>query len=165
MDKALPLKQDSKLKIAVIGPYATATTELLGNYAGRPPHIISPVQGLNQSNYSGIVSTANGSDIQAAMAMAKVAEVVVLVVGLSGVDEGEGHDRVSLLYPGNQSALMQEVAAAASEEHKPVIVVTMGGGPVDLTVAKSNANISAIIWCGYTQGWRAVLPLQILSSV
>ena len=54
IENTLPLKQNSKPKIAVIGPYATATTELLGNYAGGPPYIISPVQGFNQSNHSGM---------------------------------------------------------------------------------------------------------------
>ena len=61
----------------------------------------------------------------------------------------QGRDRTTLIYPGNQSFLMETVAAAASLQNKPVIVVTMGGGPVDLSLAKSNSNISAIIWCGY----------------
>ena len=81
--------------------------------------------------------------------MVQSTDVVVLVVGLSSSDEGEGHDRISLTYPGNQSALIEKVAAAGSEQRKPVVVVTMGGGPVDLTAVKSNPNIGAIIWCGY----------------
>ena len=81
--------------------------------------------------------------------MARSSDVVVLVVGLSSSDEGEGHDRISLKYPGNQSSLIEQVAAAASEQQKPVVVVTMGGGPVDLTEVKADPNVGAIIWCGY----------------
>jgi precorrin isomerase len=72
------------------------------------------------------------------------------------VHEGEGRDRT------NQSSLIEEVAATAaaaaaaataSEQHKPVILVAMGGGPVDLNTAKSNENISAIAGVA-TRGWK-----------
>jgi hypothetical protein len=86
--------------------------------------------------------------------MARAADVVV--------HEGEGRDRT------NQSSLIEEVAAAAaaaaaataSEQHKPVILVAMGGGPVDLNTAKSNENISAIAGVA-TRGWKAGQSLQM----
>lgn len=44
-DGTLPLKK-SGLKIAVIGPLAEQTRYLLGNYSGRPTHIVSVLEGL-----------------------------------------------------------------------------------------------------------------------
>ena len=95
---------------------------------------------------------SDGSDVTAASALAKDADVVVLVVGLTseGVrnnDEAEGHDRTSLILPHNQDALISAVTTAAAGN--PVIVVVMGGGPLDISAVKANSGIGAIMWCGY----------------
>ncbi len=45
-DGLLPLKPGIK-KIAVVGPLATQTTPLIGNYAGQPTHIVSVLDGLH----------------------------------------------------------------------------------------------------------------------
>lgn len=45
-DGLLPLKSGTK-KIAVVGPLADQTRPLLGNYAGRPTHIVSILDGLH----------------------------------------------------------------------------------------------------------------------
>jgi hypothetical protein len=52
-------------------------------------------------------------------------------------------------YPGNQNDLINAVATAAGAKNIPVIVVTMGGGPVDVTLVKNNSKIAGLIWCGY----------------
>ena len=39
--------------------------------------------------------------------------------------------------------------AEAAKKGKPVIAVTMGGGPVDVSNIKTNAAIGALMWCGY----------------
>jgi beta-glucosidase len=44
-DGLLPLKPGIR-KIAVVGPLATQTTPLIGNYAGQPTHIVSVLDGL-----------------------------------------------------------------------------------------------------------------------
>jgi beta-glucosidase len=44
-DGTLPFKPGIK-KIAVVGPLADQTTMMLGNYAGRPTHIVSVIEGL-----------------------------------------------------------------------------------------------------------------------
>jgi len=99
-----------------------------------------------------------GADATAAAGKVGDVDAVVLVVGLtseavSDGDEAEGHDRTSLLLPsgtyGNQEELITEVGAAASLAGKPVVVVVMGGGPVDITFARDSADVGAIVWCGY----------------
>ncbi|KAI4998010.1 hypothetical protein ZWY2020_053352 [Hordeum vulgare] len=60
--------------------------------------------------------------------------------------ESEGRDRTSLLLPGQQQSLITAVADAAK---RPVILVLLTGGPVDVTFAKNNPKIGAILWAGY----------------
>jgi len=92
--------------------------------------------------------------VSAAVGLAKDADAVVLVVGLTseGVrnnDEAEGHDRTSLLMPYGQDAMITKVAAAAAAKKIPVVLCIMSGGPVDISAAKDDPNIGAIMWVGY----------------
>ena len=50
----------------------------------------------------------------------------------------------------NQDAFITAVAKAAAAKKIPVTVVVMGGGPVDISAScKDNADVGAIMWCGY----------------
>ncbi|EGD77165.1 beta-glucosidase [Salpingoeca rosetta] len=146
----LPLK--TGLHVALIGPNADATTVMQGNYQGTAPFLISPVRGFK--NYSAAVTYAKGCDVackdtsgfDAAVAAAKEADAVVVVVGLDQGQESEGHDRTSITLPGHQEDLVAQVAAAAKS---PIVVFVMTGGAVDLSTIKANKNVAGILWCGY----------------
>jgi len=149
--QSLPLSQKAGLKIAVLGRNAKATTNMQGNYFGTAPYLVSPAQGL--AAY-GTVSAYDGSSSQEALGLVVDADAVVLVVGLTSEaekspDEAEGHDRTSLLLPGSQNQLVAQVAAAARKKNVPVVMVIMSGGPVDVSAAKGNPDVGAILWCGY----------------
>lgn len=77
---------------------------------------------------------------------AKQADFVVIVAGLDATQETEDHDRVSLLLPGKQMNLVSSVADASKN---PVILVLIGGGPLDVSFAEKNPQIASIIWLGY----------------
>jgi len=150
-NNALPWKAKSGMKVAVIGRNANATENMQGNYFGTPPYLVTPLQGISKF---ATTTYADGTDIDKAVAVATAADAVVLVVGLTSEgqrpgDETEGHDRQSLLLPLNQNALIAAVSKAAASAKKPVAVVTMNGGPVDLTDVKANADTPSLIWCGY----------------
>lgn len=81
-----------------------------------------------------------------AVQLAREAEIVVVVTGLDSTQEGEDLDRVSLLLPGKQADL---VASVASTSKKPVVLVLVGGGPIDVSFAQKNSKIGSIIWVGY----------------
>ena len=74
------------------------------------------------------------------------ADATVLVMGLDQSIEAEFRDRVGLLLPGFQQELVSRVARASKG---PVILVLMSGGPIDVTFAKNDPKISAILWVGY----------------
>lgn len=71
---------------------------------------------------------------------------MVVVAGLDLTQENEDHDRVSLLLPGKQAKLVSAVAAASK---LPIVLVLMGGGPVDVSFAKGNPRVGSILWAGY----------------
>ena len=102
------------------------------------------------STEPGCQITNDGSSEQAsiahAAALAATADATVLTVGLDGSLEGEGHDRFSIEFPGNQSTLIEAVSTAAKG---PVIVVFIGGGCVDMSAIKASPHVHAIIIAGY----------------
>ncbi|PON61934.1 Glycoside hydrolase, partial [Parasponia andersonii] len=82
----------------------------------------------------------------AAEAAARQADATVLIVGLDQSIEAETRDRVGLLLPGLQEELVSRVANAS---RGPTILVLMSGGPIDVSFAKRNPDIGAILWVGY----------------
>lgn len=149
-DGILPLSKRIN-NIALIGPWANATTQMQGNYAGVAPFLIGPLQALQTAGFNvtfqtgTAVSTSDTSGFSAALAAVSDAEVVVYVGGIDNSIEAEGNDRTSIVWPGNQLDLISQLASL----EKPVVVVQMGGGQVDDSELKSNSSINALIWAGY----------------
>ena len=81
-----------------------------------------------------------------AIETAKQADYVVIVAGIDTTQETEDLDRVSLLLPGQQMALISAIADASK---RPVILVLTGGGPLDVLSAERNPLIASILWVGY----------------
>ncbi|KAK9110663.1 hypothetical protein Sjap_018723 [Stephania japonica] len=150
--RLLPLLKTKTNSLAVIGPNADVAKTLLGNYYGPPCISISPLQALKK--YVSNTLYHQGCDyvnctsvsISNAVDLAKSVDYVVLVMGLDQTQEREEKDRVDLVLPGKQASLILSVAEAAK---KPVILVILSGGPVDVSFAKYNKNIGAIVWAGY----------------
>jgi hypothetical protein len=80
---------------------------------------------------------------------------VVLMLGLDGRVEGEGHDRVEIALPG----LQQQLAAAVIATGTPVVIALVHGGATPLGDIRHNAT--AILDCFYG-GERAA---EALASV
>ncbi len=90
-----------------------------------------------------------------AVAAARGADAVIVVVGLSRIAEGEGFDRRSLNFPGGQDELIQAVAAA----NPNTIVLIIGGSPVamDRWLARVPAVVQA--WYPGQEGGNAVAEI------
>ena len=148
----LPLSKSNVASLGVIGPNANNFTTLLGNYAGPPCKYISPLQGLQSyvkdtKHVPGCGSVAcPSSSTSEAVQLASSVDYVIMFMGLDLTQEREELDRENLVLPGMQESLITSVAKAAK---KPVILVLMCGGPVDVTFAKLDNKIGAILWVGY----------------
>ncbi|KAK9748964.1 hypothetical protein RND81_02G093400 [Saponaria officinalis] len=163
--KLLPLSKGRTLSLAVIGPNANNTETLLGNYHGPPCSSISPLQALqnyvkNTRYHPGCNNVAcSSASIQEAVGIAQSADYVVLIMGLDQTQEREDYDRTDLVLPGKQQLLIGQVAKAAK---RPVVLVLLCGGPVDVSFAKMDAHIGAIIWAGYPGQAGGVALAQVI---
>lgn len=147
----LPLKNPKK--IAVIGPNADDVEVLLGNYNGTPSKYTTLLRGIQEGCGGADVMYAKGCDaifdlkypmcydpIEEALIVAKLADVVILCVGLNPSMEGEENsaensancgDKDSLELPEVQKRLIEAVAAIG----KPTVFVNVSGSCVNLEYA------------------------------
>ncbi len=169
----LPLKK-SGLKIAVIGALANDKTSPLGSWriAADDNSAVSLLEGLQK--YSGNeITYTKGADVtigrtefvwetkinktdksgfDAAVANAKNADVVIMVLGEHGLQTGEGRSRSDLELPGVQQELLEAVFKA----NPNIILVLQNGRP--LAIPWADENIPAIVeaWHLGTQSGNAI---------
>ncbi|KUJ06340.1 glycoside hydrolase family 3 protein [Mollisia scopiformis] len=163
-DGTLPLSSDIK-SIAMIGPWATATTQMQGSYYGVAPYLHSPVYAALNAGYS--VSYVKGADInstnttgfEAALDAAKDADAVIYVGGIDNTTEGEANDRDVISWPATQLDLINQLANLS----KPLVVVQMGT-MVDSASLVANAGVSSLVWGGYPGHDGGVAIMNILTG-
>ncbi|KAI3410324.1 Fn3_like domain-containing protein [Psidium guajava] len=160
-NRTLPLSSRKVKTLAVVGPHANATEAMIGNYAGVPCRFIAPVDGfarygkVKYKTGCGDVACKNESLVFPAMEAAKRADATIILAGLDLSVESEGLDRTDLLLPGYQTQLINQVAEVAKG---PVVLVILSAGGVDISFAKENSKIGAILWAGYPgeEGGQAI---------
>ncbi|KAL0959068.1 hypothetical protein HGRIS_014368 [Hohenbuehelia grisea] len=149
-DGTLPLKRTIK-HLAVIGPWANVTTLLQGNYFGKAPFLVNPLQGAIDAGFKvtfapGTAVKGNTTDgFAAAIDAARQADAVIFAGGNDETVEREGIDRTAIGWPGNQQDLILQLADVG----KPFVVLQFGGGQIDDSALKSNSRVNAIVWGGY----------------
>ncbi|KAF2104135.1 glycoside hydrolase [Rhizodiscina lignyota] len=149
-DGLLPLKKSYK-KVALIGPWANATTQMQGNYQGTAPYLKSPLEAF-QSKFDSVtyelgtaINASNTTGFSNALSAAKSADLIVYLGGIDTSIEAEGLDRPSIVWPEFQLSLISEL----SKTGKPLAVVQFGAGQIDDTSLLSNKNVNALLWAGY----------------
>lgn len=165
-DKILPLGRSHNYKsVAVIGPYANATTQMQGDYSGTAPFLVSPLEAFEahgwQVNYARgtAINEQSTAGFDSAVAAAEKSDLVVYLGGIDNSMEAETLDRTSLDWPQNQLDLIKIL----SKLSKPMIVVQFGGGQVDDTALLQNEGIQALLWAGYPgqSGGSALLDVLL----
>ncbi|KAL4625842.1 hypothetical protein ACB092_05G054000 [Castanea dentata] len=107
----------------------------------------SPVmENVNYTAGCSSVICSDGNLIGEAVDAAKTADATIIVAGIDLSIEAESLDRLDILLPGKQTDLINQVADAANG---PVVLVIMSAGGVDISFAKSNPKVHAILWAGY----------------
>ncbi|OQR97647.1 beta-D-xylosidase, partial [Thraustotheca clavata] len=155
--KVLPLDKDAYTKekqLVLLGPHLNASIDMLSSYAGVPPFIITPLQGLLKYIPSEFIqynigcSVTNNTVDPAAIKLVAAASTfqVVLFVGLNESIESEGLDRHNILLPQGQLALIRQVLATSKSL---VTLVLLSGGAVDLSEFKNHPKVGAIVYAGY----------------
>lgn len=169
----LPLNKKGQ-KIALIGPLAADDNSPLGSWriASDDHTAVSVLEGMKK--YTGnALSYAKGADLvtdrvtfineltinetdksgfDEAVAVAKAADVVVLVIGEHGFQSGEGRSRTDLDIPGVQQELMEKVYAA----NPNVVLVLNNGRPLAIQWAAENIPAIVEAWHLGTETGNAV---------
>lgn len=158
----LPLANSAR-KIALIGPLADNSSEMVGNWGGgRTPGVVTLKDALEARAKSdgGSVVYEQGTEISgtstdgfaAAMDAAKNADLVVLALGESSEMSGEGGSRTQLDLPGNQQQLLEAVAATG----KPAVLVIFSGRPLVLNWAAAHVPAIVEAWFPGTEAGSAL---------
>lgn len=144
----LPLSKDLA-SIAVIGPLADSRLDPLGPWSaeGRPEDVVSVLDGIRkalpkaQIHYAAgcTVSGTDTAGFAEALAEARKAQAVLLVLGESSAMSGEAASRSSLDLPGRQEDLIREVVGTG----RPVVLILMNGRP--LTLRWEAEHVGAIL--------------------
>ncbi|KAH7104540.1 beta-xylosidase [Auriculariales sp. MPI-PUGE-AT-0066] len=163
-DGLLPLSVDDYKTVALLGPLGDITNDMQGNYVGRAPFLISPLQALKEAGFD--VKLEHGTDgvtgdstdnFQAAIDAAKASSIIIFAGGLTNLVEAEAFDRQNITWPGKQLNLLKELTKLG----KPIVVVQFGGGQVDDTELKASSKINSILWAGYPgeRGGHAIVNI------
>lgn len=92
------------------------------------------------------------ADPEGAVAVARDADVVVLVVAEDCDISGEGTSRTNLNLSGAQQELLQRISRAG----KPIVLLVNTGRPLTLTESAPLAKAVLIVWQGGTEGRNAI---------
>ena len=140
-------------KIALIGPLADNTTEMIGNWGtGSTPGVVtlkSALEARAKANGGALIYekgteiSGNSSEgFKAAVAAARNADLVILALGESAEMSGEGGSRSNLDLPGNQQQLLEAVVATG----RPVVLVVFSGRPLVLNWAAQHVPAIVEAW-------------------
>nr|WP_279306565.1 beta-glucosidase BglX [Microvirga solisilvae] len=159
----LPVKSGTR-SIAVIGPLADASHDMMGPHAarGHKEDSITVLQGVRERAQSaGItVSHAPACDLMcrsteqlpAAVEAAKNADLVIAVFGEPQELSGEAASRAHLELNGKQIEVLEALAATG----KPIALVLMGGRPQVLGPIAERIPSILMAWYPGTEGGHAV---------
>ena len=157
-DGVLPLQKGRKT--AVIGALAASKDDLLGSWRGAgeveavPASILDAIREVTPVVYAeGCKETGEDrSGFASAIAAARSADQVVLIIGEDCQWSGEAASRSDIRIPGVQSELLEKIAATG----KKVAVVLLNGRPLDLSAESEKASAILEAWYPGTMGGYAV---------
>ncbi|MDY6796204.1 MAG: glycoside hydrolase family 3 C-terminal domain-containing protein [Actinomycetota bacterium] len=156
----LPLDRDEIAGIAVIGKLADrANLGDSGSSQVRPPYTVTPLQGIMNRRGSVEVTYQDGGDLSLAESAARRADAVVVVVGLTGRDEGEalpyvkiGGDRYDLRLRESDEMLI----GAMSRANDRCIVVLEGGSAITMEGWRDSVPAILMAWYPGMEGGNAL---------
>ncbi|HWQ34473.1 MAG TPA: glycoside hydrolase family 3 N-terminal domain-containing protein [Blastocatellia bacterium] len=158
----LPLDRTVRA-VAVIGPLADSQLDMIGSWSGdgKAEDAVTLLSGVKAAvSPQTKVTYAKGCDvtgddvsgIEAAVKVAKEADVVIIAAGESAAMSGEAASRSTLDLPGRQVELIKAIHATG----KPYVVVLMNGRPLSINWVAENSPAILETWFAGTQGGHAI---------
>ena len=158
----LPLAKSGQ-KIALIGPFGSDTKNLAGPWApfAKSDHVASVEQGMRAVladkasltvTLGSLIEKPLEGGIEAAVAAAQAADVVVLAVGEGQDMSGEAQSRTEIVVPEPQ----QRLAEAVAKVGKPMVVLLRNGRALALEGAVRDAQAIVVTWFLGTETGSAI---------
>jgi beta-glucosidase len=169
----LPLRPDLG-KYFVTGPNATSVEALLGNYYGVNGQMSTILEGLvgavqpgSQIEYKqgALLDRPNINPIDWTTGEAKQTDAILVVLGITGVLEGEegesiasahAGDRLDYNLPQNQIDFLRKLR---QDSKTPIIAIVTGGSPMNLSEVHELADAVLLTWYPGEEGGNAVADL------
>ncbi|MBD0404548.1 glycoside hydrolase family 3 C-terminal domain-containing protein [Flammeovirga sp. EKP202] len=169
-NNVLPLNKEIR-NLYVVGPNASSTEVLLGNYYGLAANTVSILDGIVGNVSKGttieykqgiLLDEPNKNPIDWATGAARSADACIAVMGISPLLEGEEGeaiasttkgDRIALGLPQNQIDFLKKIK---KDSDKPLILVLTGGSPVVLPEMEEIADAILFVWYPGQMGGQAV---------
>jgi beta-glucosidase len=149
-------------KVALIGPLSDDASNMDGPWApwAKTGEAVTLAQGLRGALGAERLTVVKGAEIakalpggiEAAVAAAKAADVVVLAIGEGQDMSGEARSRTEIVVPAAQQALAEAVAAVG----KPVVAILSCGRALALEGAVRNAEAIVVGWFLGSEGGHAL---------
>jgi beta-glucosidase len=161
----LPLPRSGK-RIALIGPFASGQHDLIGPWCvygddAKAVDLATGVRAALRDRNALIIAEGSGIEeplaggIEAAVAAARQADIVVLAIGESQNMSGEAQSRAEIVVPEPQ----QRLAEAAAALGKPTVVVLKNGRALALEGAVANAQAILVTWFLGTESGNAIADI------
>ncbi len=162
-DGALPIAEGTK--IALIGPFADSPRDQLGAWcaAGSSRHSVTFRTALEERYGKDNVLYAKGCEcekaieggIDAAVEIARQADIVLLSMGLSGWHSGESRSRADISVPAPQ----QELLDALVQTGRKIVVLLSTGRAMDIRNEVAKADAVLVTWHGGTMAGPALADI------
>jgi len=158
---ALPLDKSKLKTIAVLGKLASKPN--IGDHGSSdvsPPYVITPLQGLkNKAGAQVKVVYESGANLESAKRIAKSADAVIIVAGMTAADEGEGGygfgDRLNLNLHSEDEKLIKAIGPLTDR----LIVVLEAGAAVLMENWIDDADAIVMAWYPGMEGGNALADL------
>ncbi len=173
----LPLGEKVR-SILVVGPNATSTDILLGNYHGLNEHMTTLLEGLIGRVPEGVkleyrlgcqLAHPNKNSHDWSVFEAANSDVTIACMGISPMMEGEegdailsdsNGDRVNIGLPAVQVSYLKELASRGAK----IVLLLAGGSPITLGEIEDMVQAIVYVWYPGQEGGRAVADLLFGSA-
>ncbi len=168
-NQVLPLKKDIRY-VFVVGPNATSTEVLMGNYYGVNEKMVTFLEGVTgkledgsfiQYKHGCLLDRDNANPIDWTSGDAAEADAIIAFLGISSLLEGEEGeaiasptkgDRIHMEFPENQIDFLKKLRF---KSNKPIIAVVSTGSPLDMQAVHEIADAVLLVWYPGQEGGHA----------
>jgi beta-glucosidase len=169
----LPLKNDLS-KYFITGPNVSNLDVLLGNYYGVSTDLSTFLEGIASAIKTGsqiqyrmgcLLDRDNVNSIDWSTGSAKSSDATIVVLGLSGLLEGEEGESIASPYfgdrldyniPQNQIAYLRKLR---DKNTKPIITIVTGGSPMNLSDVHALSDAVLLAWYPGEEGGNAAADI------